>query len=209
MNALRDRVSALLRRLGATRDPASLGDALLTAWSEPARSYHDLRHLQDCLRQLDGLSVRGATRDLVELALWFHDAKYHPGSADNEEQSARWAAEALPALGISSDVADEVVRLVLLTRDHAPVGDEAGRLMCDIDLSILGRPVEAFDAYERRIRAEYALVPEQAYRQGRGRILAGFLRREPLFQTETFRRRFESSARANLRRALAALDSGT
>jgi predicted metal-dependent HD superfamily phosphohydrolase len=76
--------------------------------------------------------------------------------------------------------------------------------MCDIDLSILGYPVEAFDAYERDIRAEYAWVPEEAFRHGRRRILEGLLRRDPLFQTETFRRRFESSARANLRRVLAA-----
>ena len=204
MTDLRGRFSTLARRAGATQDPAPLGDALLAAWSEPARRYHDVRHLEACLSRLDEVQVHPATRDILEMALWFHDAVYDPRATDNEERSARWAAEALAGVGLPAAAASEVVRLVRLTREHGPASDEAGRLMCDIDLSILGYPVEAFDAYERDIRAEYAWVPEEAFRHGRRRILEGLLRRDPLFQTETFRRRFESSARANLRRVLAA-----
>ena len=77
--------------------------------------------------------------------------------------------------------------------------------MCDIDLSILGRPVELFESYGRRVRAEYAWLPESAWRAGRTRVLEDLLRREPLFQTPSFQRRYEPQARANLRRALAAL----
>jgi predicted metal-dependent HD superfamily phosphohydrolase len=202
------RFSALARRAGATQDPAPLRDALLAAWSEPARHYHDVRHLEDCLSQLDEHEVTPATRDLLELALWFHDAVYDPRATDNEERSARWATEALAAAGIPAAAVNEVARLVRLTREHG-TSDEAGRLICDIDLSILGRPVEVFDAYERRIRSEYRWVSEEVFRDGRTRILEGFLRRAPLFQTDAFRRRFEASARANLRRALAALAGST
>ena len=124
-------------------------------------------------------------------------------------EGAHWADEALTAAGVPQAAVSEVARLVRLTRGHGPAADEAGRLMCDIDLSILGRAVEEFDAYERRIRAEYMWVPEEAFRHGRARILEGLLRRDPLFQTDTFHRRFESSARANLRRALAALAGPT
>lgn len=205
MTGLGARFSALARRAGATQDPAPLRDALLAAWSEPARHYHDVRHLEDCLSQLDELEVNPSTRDLLELALWFHDAVYDPRATDNEERSARWATEALAAAGIPAAAVNEVARLVRLTREHGTAWDEAGRLICDIDLSILGRPVEVFDAYERRVRSEYRWVSEEVFRDGRTRILEGFLRRAPLFQTDAFRRRFEASARANLRRALAAL----
>jgi predicted metal-dependent HD superfamily phosphohydrolase len=65
--------------------------------------------------------------------------------------------------------------------------------------------VEAFDAYERRIRDEYGWAPEAAFHEARGRILEGLLRRDSLFQTDAFRRRFEASARTNLQRSLAGL----
>jgi predicted metal-dependent HD superfamily phosphohydrolase len=205
VSPLGDRLTAVVRRLGATADGTALANTLLAAWSTPDRHYHDLRHLQDCLAQLDSAETDSKTHDLVEAALWFHDAVYDPRAADNEERSAAWAAEALRGIGISLDIASQVARLVRLTRGHDAVADRAGQLICDIDLSILGRPVELFDGYDRRVRAEYAWVPEPAYRAGRARVLEAFLRREALFQTPDFRRRFEAQARVNLRRALAAL----
>ncbi len=205
MIALGERFTALLSRLGATRNSTPLGEALVAAWSAPGRAYHDVRHLEDCLAQLDGAEADRATRDLVEAALWFHDAVYDPRAGDNEARSAAWAAEALPAAGLSTEIAGKVARLVRLTAGHGPVPDLPGQLMCDIDLSILGRPVELFDSYDRRVRAEYAWVPEAGYRAGRARVLEDLLRRDPLFQTPAFRRRFEAQARVNLRRALAAL----
>jgi predicted metal-dependent HD superfamily phosphohydrolase len=209
VSALSERFTALLRRLGATKDSTPQGDALLAAWSAPGRAYHDLRHLEDCLAQLDNAEVDPATRDLVEGALWFHDAVYDPRTGDNEERSAAWAVEALLAAGVPRHRVDEVARLVRLTAGHVPVPDLAGQLMCDIDLSILGRPIELFDSYDRRVRSEYAWVPDAVYRAGRARILEEFLRRDPLFQTPSFRRRFEAQARANLRRALVALGQPT
>jgi predicted metal-dependent HD superfamily phosphohydrolase len=205
----RDRFVALLRRLGATGDPAPLADELLAAWSEPARSYHSLRHLEDCLAQLDAAPASPRTRDLVEVALWFHDARYDSRAGDNEARSAEWASAALPRLGVADDIAREAARLVLVPSRHLPGSDEAGRLLCDIDLSILGRPVEAFDAYARAVRAEYAWVPEAIFRAERARVLEELLRRDPLFHTEAFHRRFEASARANLRRAIGELGAAT
>jgi predicted metal-dependent HD superfamily phosphohydrolase len=209
VSQLRHRFLALLQRLGATDDAGALADALFAAWSEPNRSYHDLRHLEDCLTQLDSVQEGLRARDVIEAALWFHDAVYDAVAMDNEERSARWAVEALSSAGVPRAVAGEVARLVLLTRHRIPPADEAGRVVCDIDLSVLGRSAEEFATYERRIRAEYAWVPEEAYREGRRRVLTEFLRRDPLFQTEAFRSKYEAPARANLARALAALGSAT
>lgn len=208
MTGLSRRFSVLLRRLGAARDPQPLADAVLAAWAEPARRYHNLDHLRDCLAELDRAPADGADRDRVEAALWFHDAIYDPRAGDNEARSAEWARRALAELGVSSAAADDVARLVRLTGHAGPAPDRSGRLLCDIDLAILGREPEAFDTYDRHIREEYAWVPEPEFRAARAGVLAGLLSRAPLYQTEHFRRRYEVAARTNLGRALERLGHG-
>ncbi len=191
-----------MRRLGATAPVDELFAALAAAWGEPQRVYHGTSHLVDCLQQLDGAPGEGADRRIVEAALWFHDAIYDPRATGNETRSAAWASRALGAAGVASPIGAEVVRLVLLTRHTIPAADPAGRLLCDVDLSVLGREPEEYEEFERRIRAEYAWVPEETYRSVRAEILAGFLRRDPLFLTGHFRRKYEIGARRNLESAV-------
>jgi predicted metal-dependent HD superfamily phosphohydrolase len=206
---LSSRFDALLRRLGGRPNP-ELFSALVAAWAEPRRVYHGLEHLEDCLRECDAAPPGAADRDAVEAALWFHDAVYDPRAGDNEARSSAWARDALAGAGISPDVAAEVARLVLLTRHVTPpaMADAAGSLLCDVDLSILGRPPEDYDRFERDIRTEYAWVPWPVYRTERARILARFAGRQPLYRTPHFQRRYEASARANLQRAIGHLAAG-
>ncbi len=194
-----------MRRLGATRPVDELFDALLAAWGEPARVYHGTAHLIDCLTQLDSAPGEGGDRRIVEAALWYHDAVYDPRATGNETRSAARAVRALETASVPPGVRAEVVRLILLTRHAAPAEDPSGRLVCDVDLSILGRDAEVFAEFERRIRTEYSWVPEATYRSVRADILEGFLRRSPLFLTEHFRRRYEAQARRNLAGAIARL----
>jgi predicted metal-dependent HD superfamily phosphohydrolase len=202
--ALIQRFGRLARRLGARTDPAELAAALVAAWAEPGRAYHGIAHLADCLARLDEAPDEGH-HDTVEAALWFHDAVYDSRASDNEARSAGWAREGLTGIGVPSPVAEEVARLVLVTRHEAPATDPAAALVSDVDLSILGRAPETYDEFERRIREEFAWVPEPAFRMERARVLARFLRREPLYLTPAFRERYERKARANLDRTVARL----
>jgi predicted metal-dependent HD superfamily phosphohydrolase len=199
------RFSTLLRRLGARADAPDLFTPLAAAWREPHRAYHGLAHLVDCLEQLDGAPADGADRRLVEAALWYHDAVYDPRATGNETRSAALASKDLAAAGVPPATRAEVARLVLLTRHTSPAQDPSGRLICDVDLSILGRDPEQFAEFERRIRAEYAWVPESTYRGVRADILAAFLARSPLYLTEHFRRKYEATARRNLEAMIARL----
>ena len=81
----------------------------------------------------------------------------------------------------------------------------AAALVVDIDLSILGRPPAAFDAFDQAIRKEYAWVPGFLYRQKRRQLLQHLLDRPVLYAIPALRDRFEASARANLERALGRL----
>ena len=203
---LRERFGRLWRKLGA-EDVEGLADELIRAYAEPQRRYHGLDHLRDCLAQLDAAPADETERDLAETALWFHDAVFAPGRADNEARSADWAADAMLRAGISEVRAREVARLVRST-DHArPATDSMEALVCDVDLSILGREPAEFAEYERRIRDEYREVPEPLYRDGRSAVLSHLLARDPIYRSSHFRARYESAARRNLIQALERLGS--
>ena len=192
----------LWSRLGAQGSGASIFAQLAAAYAEPERAYHTAEHIRDCLAELDLSRDLAQYPDEVEAALWFHDAVYRPGASDNEDQSAELARTALSVGAVPHEVADRTAALVLATR-HAglPISPDE-QLICDIDLSILGREPGIFDAFERQIRHEYAWVPEPMYRRERSAVLSGFLRRRSIYQTDQFRQRYEASARANLERLI-------
>lgn len=208
MTGLEERFAALVRRLGGTGDSAPVFDALVAAWRQPGRHYHTLAHLRDTLAELDLSAPPQATGTLVEAALWFHDAVYDPRAHDSEARSAAWAERALAGLGVPPTTSAEVARLVQLTRHDQPPADDAGKLLCDVDLSILGRDPDTFARYEAAIRAEYAWLPDAEWRAGRRRVLESLLARQPLFATTGFRTRFEAPARRNLAASLQRLGAG-
>lgn len=203
----RGRWLALWQRLGAEGSGDSIFAHLTAAYGEPGRAYHTAEHIRDCLDQLDRAKGIGQRPDEIEAALWFHDAVYVPGGSDNEDRSASLAQAALVACGTLPEVADRIAELVLATRHLAIARDPDTQLLCDIDLSVFGREPEVFDQFERRIRQEYDWVPGPVYRSSRAEILAGFLRRRSIYQTDFFRKRYEAPARANLERVIAELGS--
>ena len=181
-------------------------DAAAGAWPEISnhyeeahRAYHTFEHIAHCLSHFD--RVRRECRDpvAVEFAIWLHDIIYNPKATDNEEASAAFASGIL-----KSPVEVETVKDLILATAHGGISPDAesdAAILCDIDLSILGAKANAYDRYAAQIREEYAFVPEDAYRAGRGGILQTFLGRPRIYVTGHFRD-LEESARANLRREL-------
>jgi predicted metal-dependent HD superfamily phosphohydrolase len=191
--------------IGARGDGLVLRDALLAAWSEPQRHYHTLRHLLDSLELVEPVLASAQHPAELELALWFHDAVYALRAGDNEARSADWAAEALRGAGVDPAAVVRVVALVLATRHDALPASDDERLLVDVDLAILGADPERFDEYEAEVRQEYAWVPRPLFRRKRREILQGFLARDAIYSTATFRSRFEAPARANLARSISRL----
>lgn len=202
-----DRWPGLMDRLGLA-SCAGTRDALLAAYREPHRRYHDATHLEDCLREFDRIPRPLPAAGEIELALWFHDAVYVVGAADNEVRSARWAARFLRDAGAATGTAGWVHDLVMATR-HADAGEpstDAARWVVDVDLSILGRSARTYDRFERRIREEYRVVPEATFRQRRAALLRGFLARPRIYHTPFFHDAYEIPARANLERTVQSLE---
>lgn len=176
-------------------DATDVRDALLAAYADPARRYHDTRHLTEVLDRLDELPD-DVDRLAVTLAAWFHDAVYD-GEPGAEERSADWAATALA--GHDPDLVAEVVRLVRLTETHDPAdGDANGCALVDADLAILAAGPGRYAEYAAAVRAEYAHVPDDAFRSARTAILTGLLARPHLFHTAYAREHWEATARRNV-----------
>lgn len=180
------------------------------SYSEPHRHYHNLRHLQECLEELDQIRSLAIQPVLLETALWFHDVIYDPQTtSENEELSADLARDALESGGASSAFIKNVRTLILLTKHHTPDETSDASLMSDIDLAILGKDEARFDEYEQAIRREYAWVPVEAYVKGRTQVLERFLQRKRIYVTDAFADRYETTARCNLKRSLERLAGGT
>lgn len=182
---------------------------LLARWTDPARAYHGERHLQECLEHFQRLRALAHDPDAVEAALWLHDIIYIPTRDDNEEQSAAFTRDYLARLGVAPARIANIETMIRATAHDRPATTADARLVCDIDLAILGATDRRFDEYERDIRAEYAWVPYDTFRRRRMEILTGFLARPQLYQTEYFGARLEWKARLNLSRAIAMLRSDT
>ncbi|KRB13829.1 hypothetical protein ASD99_14145 [Mesorhizobium sp. Root695] len=174
------------------------------------RHYHNLAHIQAMLA-LAG-DYRGSLGDpeAVEAAIWFHDAIYDSKAKDNEAQSAALAEKKL-AGRVDPSRLDRIKAMIVATATHQlPPFDDAtatrdASLFLDMDLSILGAAPDAFDAYERAVRREYAWLEEPMWRAGRSAVLKNFLARPHIFHTEAFRQRFEPQARENMARSSQAL----
>ncbi|MEA2734494.1 MAG: hypothetical protein QOE14_945 [Humisphaera sp.] len=175
---------------------------LAAAYTAPARHYHDIRHVADCLREFDGVMHLAEDPAALESAIWFHDVVYDGRQTDNEEQSADVAATALRRMGASDAFIDEVQQLILFTRHDREPETPDGKLMVDIDLSSLALAPERFDENGRKIRREYLHVPEEAFVRGRNDMLGRLLRRPRIYYTDVFHDRCEGRARENLGRAV-------
>ena len=200
---LHARWNSLMARLGVgSGSSEAIREKLFFLHREPGRHYHNLRHVEECLMELDAESTGGLDRDEIALALWFHDAVYDPKVSDNEAASARLASESLTALELPGATIERVRRLILATDHRRMPETDAEKRIADIDLSILGSSEVHYNRYASAIRGEYRHVPEVTYRIGRRKVLRNFLDRPSIYHTHDFRARFENTARRNLRAEL-------
>lgn len=179
--------------------------AVLTAWNEPQRHYHDLRHLRECLGRWVAWQHLAKHPGEVALALWYHDAVYQPRSADNELQSAVWAVRAMADAHVDSQAGERVHALIMATCHDAPAQTPDEQLLVDIDLAVLGASPERFAAYDEDVRQEYGWVPSALYRPKRREVLERFLQRPRLYATDAAFDELEAQARRNLAAALSLL----
>lgn len=179
---------------------------ILHQYAEPGRAYHNLEHLRFCFTVIDDVMAKLPGIGAVELALWYHDFFYDTHAQDNEERSAAHARDQLIGSGFGRGFANQVENLILATKHSNEPKTREAKVLLDVDISIFSATTEEYDAYETGIRREYHWVPEEQFRARRVEVLERFLSRQWIYATPEFRSGpYETLARANLTRAIAAL----
>jgi predicted metal-dependent HD superfamily phosphohydrolase len=172
--------------------------------SDPGRTYHNIGHLAACLGEFELVRELADDPGAVAAALWFHDAVYVPGAGDNEVRSAELAVDVLGRLGMGRDQLRRVASLINATSHQGPPDSDDEKLICDIDLAVLGKPWSEYSRYAAAVMGEYS-IPAEQLAAGRRAFLRTMLGRGHIYHTERFRRRLESVARKNMRRELTEL----
>jgi predicted metal-dependent HD superfamily phosphohydrolase len=206
---LQSQWSSLASRYSSNRPEIdSLFNAIVQHYSESARAYHDLSHIQSLLALSESLLDKIQNQDALYFAIWFHDVIYDTQRPDNEEKSAEFAVDALARLGVPEPTSAVVRAMILATKHHRGEGFSWDmKAFLDLDTSILGAPEEIYREYSQSIRKEYSWVPDVLYREGRTKVLNDFLRRDRIYHTEEIRAKYETQARHNIAEEIRALSN--
>ena len=198
------RWAGLMRQFGLMDNQITYA-ALIRAYTENHRHYHNNAHINACLQHFDAVRHLAENPAEVELALWFHDAIYKPMSSTNELDSADWCAKFLVENNIADEIIQRVHRLIMATCHSAELVGNDERLVVDIDLAILGAPEDIYQTFETNVRNEYQWVPSFIFKNKRKEILQGFLERERIYHHAYFYALLEQQARENLVAAISQL----
>jgi predicted metal-dependent HD superfamily phosphohydrolase len=203
--------NAALNRLGVPQSPERehLFLKLRQHYRGPDRHYHDWGHIGECTRAYadSGCTQYGDHDAEIRLAIIYHDVIYDTRSKSNEADSANIAATSLSALGVTVASIDRIHKLIMATVHTGGLTVYSQALLADVDLSMLAKPWEEFAADTANIRKEFSHVPEADFRAGRAKFLRVLYDRMPLYYTASFQKRCEQSARDNIVRSIAELES--
>ena len=187
------------RASGATAVFADLEARL----GERGRVFHNLGHIDDCLRRMDEVVPQLADRDAVEVGVWFHDAVYEPGNPENERMSAQLFLD--QSAGAEPHFRRRVCALILTTKRNREPRSNDCKFIDDIDLAGFGAPWEEFMRNGDSLRQEFANQSDSDYYRGLSSFLTALRRRPRFFRTDYFAKRYEAQAQANLDRLIGLL----
>lgn len=178
-------------------------DAIVEAYSNPVRAYHNLDHVRDCLDRMRGM---GISYSEMQLALWFHDAVYVAGRDDNELKSAKLMEDWAVALDFPTEYIDEAWRLIMVTARHHEAHTRFEKIVADIDLWCLASAPEDYLATCLQIRDEFSQFSDSEFYEGRAKWLRSMLDQSRIYKSWwADQEGLEERARDNMETELAAI----
>ncbi|MBI1223821.1 MAG: HD family phosphohydrolase [Bacteroidetes bacterium] len=122
--------------------------------------FHDFNHTQGVLEAVielgTGNNLDERELQLLQLAAWFHDSGYDQGPEGHEERSCRYAVGFLSKFDLPDQDLDLITRCIMATRLPFKPKDLLEEIMCDADLSHLGK--QSYWDRTGRLRQELLLT---------------------------------------------------
>lgn len=179
-------------------------NAIEKKYTQKNRAYHNLTHIDNMLKEATKFDQQIEDREVLLLAIWFHDIVYDPLSKDNELKSAEFAKRILKQTNLSEERIEKCYQQILLTVKHqphstAPLDD---KLLIDFDLEILSRDWAEYKIYSGQVRKEYWMYPKPLFKSGRKKAMGKFLERATIYQTPFYQNEKEAKARTNIKREM-------
>ncbi len=146
---------------------------LKLAYSMGDRNYHNLEHIARTLELADSMLPENTPdddRNVLHIAVLFHDIVYDPKEKNNEQASAEQLEEFFKDI-IPSPLINEAKKLVMVTENRASAQTETERLMADIDMAILAADRKSYNEYRANIRKEYSHVNDAVFNEERMKFL--------------------------------------
>lgn len=166
---------------------------LMHRYTEPHRFYHNVFHIESCLNEMVNASKgEGSLDPAAVLALFYHDAVYTGNPGDDEAASAGLFCDLFPWNQLTQDAAT----MIAFTAEYHKRGSFG--LMGDCDLAGLGKSWAEYEDNGKKIRKEYHQMTDAEWHEGRIRWLEAMLALPYIFNTPSFREKYEATAHRNL-----------
>ncbi|KPH13584.1 hypothetical protein [Chryseobacterium sp. ERMR1:04] len=176
----------------------SLWQEIETKYAEKSRHYHNLEHLQNMFSELESVKDKVSNFSRISFSVFYHDVIYDASSKSNEEKSAEYAKIRLQKLDMNQELIVAISNQIIATKAHQKSDDQDTNYLLDADLSILGKDIETYLEYTKKIRREYSIYPDLLYKPGRKKVLQHFLALENIFKTNYFQEKYEVQAKENI-----------
>lgn len=198
---LRQLFNNLLLEVGFTSTSISKHwEDLEKAYTTKLRQYHNLTHIEAMVSSFEKYKEELDFPNEVLYSIFYHDIIYKATRKDNEEKSAEYALKMLPKNTTLNRVL--IYDMISATKLHQKNDINDINWLIDFDLKILASDYSSYEIYTQQIRKEYKIYPDVLYKPGRKKALKHFLENEFIFQTETFRSKYETQARTNIQKEL-------
>lgn len=176
----------------------SLWQEIETKYAEKSRHYHNLEHLQNMFSELESVKDKVSNFNRISFSVFYHDVIYDASSKSNEEKSAEYAKIRLQKLDMNQELIVAIANQIIATKAHQKSDDQDTNYLLDSDLSILGKDIETYLEYTKKIRKEYSIYPDLLYKPRRKKVLQHFLALENIFKTDYFQKKYEVQAKENI-----------